>query len=77
MNNERTKKGARPAGGTAERAKGESHWTSGNPYRQNITGRSRGQGTSFHFIEVYVRSLWYRAKEILPAVMIVEKTAEV
>lgn len=36
-------KNARPAGGTAEQAKRESHWASSNPYQKSNTERSRGQ----------------------------------
>ncbi len=43
------KEEARPAGGTAERAKGESHWTSGNPCVQNSTERGGGQETMSWF----------------------------
>ena len=39
------KKNARPAGGTAEQAKRESHWASGNPYGNYTTTQSGGQGT--------------------------------
>lgn len=38
-------KKARPAGGTAEQAKRESHWASGNPYGNYTTTQSGGQGT--------------------------------
>lgn len=37
------KKKARPAGGTAEQAKRESHWASGNPYQKSNTERGGGQ----------------------------------
>ena len=39
------KEKARPAGGTAEQAKRESHWASGNPYGNYTTTQSGGQGT--------------------------------
>lgn len=39
------KKKARPAGGTAEQAKRESHRRGGNPYQEFNTERSGGQGT--------------------------------
>ena len=42
MNN---RKRTRPAGGTAEQAKRESHWASGNPYGNYTTTQSGGQGT--------------------------------
>ena len=35
----------RPAGGTAEQAKRESHWASSNPYGNYTTTQSGGQGT--------------------------------
>ena len=38
------KEKARPAGGTAEQAKRESHWASGNPYGNYTTTQSGGQG---------------------------------
>ena len=38
-------KKARPAGGTAEQAKRERHWASGNPYGNYTTTQSGGQGT--------------------------------
>lgn len=37
-------KKACPAGGTAEQAKRESHWASGNPYGNYTTTQSGGQG---------------------------------
>lgn len=39
------KEKARPAGGTAEQAKRESHRTGGNPYGNYTTTQSGGQGT--------------------------------
>ena len=39
------KKKARPAGGTAEQAKRESHRRGGNPYENYTTAQSGGQGT--------------------------------
>ena len=39
------KEKARPAGGTAEQAKRESHGASGNPYGKYTTTQSGGQGT--------------------------------
>lgn len=44
------KRNARPAGSTAGQAKRESHWTSGDPYRDDITGRGGGQGTVSCFL---------------------------
>ena len=41
----RAKKKARPAGGTAEQAKRESHRRGGNPYENYTTAQSGGQGT--------------------------------
>ena len=38
-------KKARPAGGTAEQAKRERHWASGNPYGNYTSEQSGGQGT--------------------------------
>ena len=40
-----TKEKARPAGGTAEQAKRDSHRTGGNPYRNYTTTQNGGQGT--------------------------------
>ena len=39
------KKKTRPAGGTAEQAKRDSHRTGGNPYRNYTTTQNGGQGT--------------------------------
>ena len=39
------KEKARPAGGTAEQAKRDSHRTGGNPYRNYTTTQNGGQGT--------------------------------
>ena len=39
------KEKARPAGGTAEQAKRESHWASGNPCGNYTTAQGGGQGT--------------------------------
>lgn len=44
------KRSAYPAGGTAGQAKRESHWASGDPYRDDITGRGGGQGTVSRFL---------------------------
>lgn len=43
------KEEARPAGRTAERAKRESHRTSGNPYAEHNTERGGGQETMSWF----------------------------
>ena len=43
-------KKARPAGGTAEQAKRERHWASGNPYGNYTTTQSGGQGTIFRLL---------------------------
>ena len=44
------KKKARPAGGTAERAKRDSHRAGGNPYEKYTPAQSGGQGAISRFL---------------------------